>query len=395
MDRIAILGVGIHPFGRYPDKRGTTPSMNFEEIGRSAVSKALEDAAVPFRALEAAYCSTMIGPIASGHRILAPFGLNGMPIVNIENACAGGGTCIRMAVDAIRGGRAEVVLALGIDKMPHGFIEMDVYPEWIENAGMNLTPFAFATRARRHMATYGTTVEQMGKVVVKNRRHGVLNPNAMYRSEITIEEVLNDPMVCDPLTRKMLCSPDEGAAAMILCSERVARKYASTPPHIVAAAVGTPIEGAVFGGVLHPQVAGIVCDERNGREDVTNFVVRKAYEEAGVGPQDLDIVELQDTDAASEIIETEMLGICPMGEGGRLIDEGATALGSSRRPIVNGSGGLLSKGEPVGASGIAMICEITYQLREQAGARQVKGARVGLGHTVGMGGNCSVVIVQK
>jgi acetyl-CoA C-acetyltransferase len=395
MEKVAILGVGIHPFGRYPDKRGTTPSMSFEEIGRSAVAKALEDAGIPFRSIQAAFCSTMIGPIGAGHRILAPFGMNGMPILNLENACAGGGTCIRMAVDAIRSGRAEVALALGIDKMPHGFIEMDVYPDWYEEAGLNLTPFAFSIRARRHMHCYGTTSEQLAKVVVKNRRHGVLNPNAMYRSEATVEEVLREPMVCDPLTRKMLCAPDEGAAAMVLCTEKVARQYTTRPVFVAAAAVGTNVDGAVFGGMVLPQTPGIACRNDNGSQDVTNFVARKAYEEAGLGPKDLDLVELQDTDAASEIIETELLGLCPLGEGSRLVEQGTTALGSSKRPIVNVSGGLLSKGEPVGASGIAMISEITYHLRGQAGARQVTGARVGLGHTIGMGGNCSVVIVQN
>jgi acetyl-CoA acetyltransferase len=396
MEKVAILGVGIHPFGRYPDKHGKSPSLNFEQIGRSAVSKALSDAKVPFHKIAAAFCSTMIGPISAGHRILAPFGLNGMPIVNLENACAGGGTCIRMAVDAIRGGRADIVLALGIDKMPNGFIEMDVFPAWIEEAGLNFTPFGFASRARRHMHLYGTTAEQLGKVVVKNRRHGTLNPNAMYQSETTLHEVVNDVMVCDPLTRRMLCAPNEGAAAMILCRESVARQYTTKPVFVAAAAVGTPIEGVVFGGLALPQVAGIACCETNDTVDVTRFVAGKAYEEAGLGPKDLDLVELQDTDAASEIIETEMLGLCPLGEGGRLIDEGVTTLWNRKdAPVVNVSGGLLSKGEPVGASGIAMICEITCHLRGEAGARQVKGAKAGLGHTIGMGGNCSVVIVQN
>jgi len=394
MERIAIIGVGIHPFGRYPDRKGTSPAMSFEQIGRSAVTKALADANIPFNKMEAAFCSTMIGPIASAHRILAPFGLTGMPIINLENACAGGGTCVRMAVDAIRSGRADVVLAIGIDKMPHGFIELDAFPTWMEEAGLNLSPFMFATRARHHMDTYGTTSEQLAKVVVKNRRHGTLNPNALYQSETTIEEVLNDPLVCDPLTRKMLCSPDEGAAAMILCSERVARQYTSKPIFVTAAAVGTPIEGSIFGGMALPQIHGVAA---NGAQEITTFVANKAYEEAGISPKDLDLVELQDTDAASEIIETEMLGICAPGEGGRLIDEEATTSWKRRKglPVVNVSGGLLSKGEPVGASGLAMICEMVFHLRGQAGARQVKDAKVGLGHTIGMGGNCSVIIVQK
>ena len=393
MENIVIVGAGIHPFNRYPDKRGINPYLSFQDIGRSAVEKALKHAGISFKEIGAAYCSTMIGPIGAGHGILAHFGLNGMPIVNIENACAGGGACIRMAVDAIRGGRADVVLALGIDKMPQGFIKMDVWPSWMEATGQNLTPFGFASRARRHMELYGTTRKQLANVIVKNRKQGVHNPNAMWRSEVTVDEVLNAPMVCDPLTSFMLCSPNEGAAALILCTESKARKFTTKPVYVAAAAIGTPIDGSIFGGMALPQVHGITYTENPF--EITTFVSNKAYEEAGIGPKDLDIVELQDTDAASEIIETELLGICRMGEAPRLIDEGVTAFGSSKRPIVNISGGLTCKGEPVGASGLAMIAEIVYQLRGEAGPRQLENARAGLGHTIGMGGNCSVVIVNK
>lgn len=394
MEKIVIIGVGIHPFNRYPDKKGINPPMNFEEIGRSAVDKAIKDAGVKYNDIGAIYCSTMIGPIAAGHRVVAgQFGLNGIPIVNIENACAGGGTSLRMAVDAIRGGRADMVMALGVEKMPHGFIKMDIWPEWMERTGQNLTPFGFAARARRHMDIYGTTREQFAQVIVKNRKHGVNNPNAMYRSETTVEEVLNSGMVCDPLTVFMLCAPNEGAAAAIVCTESKARQLTTKPVYISAAAVGTAIDGSVFGGMAHPQVHGITYKE--DPLEITTFVADKAYEEAGIGPGELDVVELQDTDAASEILETEMLGLCKMGEGGRLISEGKTALGSKWRPIVNVDGGLTCKGEPVGASGLAMVAELVYQLRGEAGPRQVENARTGLGHTIGMGGNCSVVIVNK
>ncbi|MBI5606052.1 MAG: thiolase family protein [Deltaproteobacteria bacterium] len=393
MENVVIIGAGIHPFNRYPDKKGINPYLSFQDIGRSAVEKALKHSGISFKEIEAAYCSTMIGPIGAGHGVLAPFGLNGIPIVNIENACAGGGTCIRMAVDAIRGGKADVVLALGVEKMPQGFIKMDVWPAWMEATGQNLTPFGFASRARRHMELYGTTREQFAKVIVKNRKQGILNPNAMWRSEVTIEEVLKAPMVCEPLTSFMLCSPNEGAAALILCTEKKAKQFTTKPVYVTAAAIGTPIEGSIFGGMALPQVHGITYAENPN--EITTFVSNQAYEEAGLGPKDLDLVELQDTDAASEIIETELLSICELGQGPRLIDEGRTSFGSNDRPIVNISGGLTCKGEPVGASGLAMIAEIVYQLRGEAGHRQLEGARTGLGHTIGMGGNCSVVIVKK
>jgi len=392
MEKVVILGVGIHPFNRYPDKKGINPFKSFEDIGAFAVEEALQHAQIDFRDIGAAFCSSMIGPIGAGHKVLSKFGIYGIPIVNIENACAGGGTCLRMAVDAIRAGRTDVVIALGVEKMPHGFIDLDIWPTWMESAGLNLTPFAFATRARRHMEEYGTTREQLAKVVVKNRKHGVNNPNAMYRSETTVEAVLNSPMVCDPLTMFMLCAPNEGAAAAILCSERKAKQYTTQPVFISAAAVGTPQDGTIIGSIALPQMHGTTSMEKPN--EITSFIAAQAYEEAGIGPAELDVVELQDTDAGSEIAETELLGLCEFGEGGKLIDEGSTALDSLKRPIVNASGGLTSKGEPVGASGLAMIAELFYQLKGEAGARQVENAKVGLGHTVGMGGNCSVVIVN-
>lgn len=392
MENVVILGVGLTPFGRYPDKKGN-PTLSFEQIGRIAVAAALKDAGVEAKQLQATYCSTMIGPIAAAHRIMAAFGLNGMPIVNIENACAGGGTCMGIAVNLIRSGEMDLVLAIGIDKMPHGFIELDIWPKWIESAGMNLSPFFFASRARRHMHEYGSTPEHFAKVCVKNRRHGVHNPYAMYRSETTVEEVLNAPMVCDPLTRLMLCAPNEGAAAMVLCSEKKAKQYTTKPVYVGAAAVGTFLEGEATAVLALPQIHGVKYLEKPTR--VTVAVAKKAYEMAGLGPKDLDLVELQDTDAAAEIIEMEQLGICDYGEGARLIDEGVTALGSSKRPIVSASGGLLSKGEPVGASGLAQAVELTWQLRGEAKGRQVENAKVGLGQTIGMGGNTSVIIVKK
>jgi len=393
MKDVAIVGVGIHPFGRYPDRKGKGPVKSFYDMGRYAVKEALKDANVEFKDIGATYCSHMHGPTAAGHTILAHFGINGMPIVNIENACAGGGTCLKMAADAIRSGMTDVALALGVEKMPHGFIEMNVWPHWMELMGINITPFAFATRARRHMEEFGVTAEHFAKVSVKNHRHGTLNPYAMYQKEVTLEEVMNSPIVADPLRILMLCAPNEGAAAAILCRADKAHKYTNKPVYVAATAVGTPIEGSIFGGVVLPEIHGIAYMDKP--VEITTFVSKKAYEEAGIGPENLDCVELQDTDAASEIAESELLGICPMGEGARLIDEGTTTLGSSKRPIVNVSGGLLSKGEPVGASGLAQVAEICWQLRGDAGPRQIENAKVGLGHTIGMGGNCSVVILER
>ncbi len=379
MREVVIAGVGIHKFGRHEDK-------TFEQIGQEAVRMALKDANnMSFKDIQIAFCGHMHGGTGAGHRTLAGIGMTGLPIINVETACASGATALRLAAEGIAAGIYDVALALGVEKMPRGFMRMTSYAPWQLLSGLGVNPIMFALRATRHMAEYGTTEEQLAKVSWKNHKNAVLNPYAMYQKEIPVEEILNSRMVCYPLRLLMLCAPNEGAAAAILCSKDVASKYTSKPISIAAVCTGVTQYGTSQSDF------GQSSSIRN--PECTQVVVKKAYETAGLGPEDLSLVELQDTDAASEIIFYEELGLCKPGEGGRLIDEGRTERDGDIPVSV--SGGLLSKGEPTGASALGQIVEVTWQLRGEAGPRQIPGARVGLCHVTGAGGNAAVTILKK
>lgn len=384
MREVYIVGVGLHKFGRFEDK-------SLEQMAEEAIVMALRDANnMSFKEVQAAFCGTMHGGSSAGHRALAGVGLTGIPIVNVETACASSASCLMLAYQGIAGGHYDVVLAFGEEKMPKGFMRMTSYPQWQILSGLGVNPLIFALRARRHMAEYGTTEEQLAKVAVKNHKHSVLNPYAMYQREISLEEILNSVMICSPLRLLMLCAPSEGAAAVILCSKEVVSKYSSKPVTVAAVCTGV----AQYGTSMSNAGAGSVGQSAKIKNpEIANVLAKRAYESSGIGPENLDVVELQDTDSASEIIFYEELGLCSPGEGGRLIDEGHTALGGDIP--VNVSGGLLSKGEPTGASALGQVVEITWQLRGEAGPRQVPDAKVGLCHVEGAGGNTAVTILKR
>jgi acetyl-CoA acetyltransferase len=373
---VEIAGVGIHPFGRFADK-------SVVEMAVEAVRAALREAGIERGGFQAAYCGTVYTGVAAGHKALTALGLTGMPIVNVEAGCASGGAALGLAVEAIRSGRYDCVLVFGMEKMPRGIIRSSFFEPWREEAGLAVTPAYFALRAQRLMLESGVRREDLARVSVKNHRNGIHNPYAMFRKEFTVEQVLRSPTVCDPLTLFMLCSPNEGAAALVL---RRARPGGSGV-HIAAATLRSHLPGNVLGE--HTPMCGLVDDEV---PSPTELAARAAYEEAGIGPQELNVVELQDTDSARELISYEELGLCPKGGSGQWIAEGRTDMGGALP--VNPSGGLLSKGEPLGASGLGQVVELYWQLRGRAEKRQVANARVALAHTVGRGANASVVILK-
>jgi len=315
--------------------------------------------------------------------VLDAMGLTGGPIGDVEAGCASGGAAVMLAAGAIRAGQYDTALVFGIEKMPKGIIRSSFFEPWREEAGLAATPAYFALRAQRLMRESGVTKDQLAAVVVKNRGNGVHNPDAMFRTPVTTEEVLRSRVVCEPLHLWMLCSPNEGAAALVLRRGRDAagvRVAAATlRSHLPGSVLseGTPLSGLVDDDVPAP----------------TTLAARAAFEEAGVGAADLDVVECQDTDAARELLSYEELGLCPRGDAAKLAEERATRVGG--RLPVNPSGGLLSKGEPLGASALGQLVELTCQLRGQAGERQVADASVALAHTVGRGANASVVILTR
>ncbi len=384
-----IAGVGMTRFMKYPD-------MGLKELGAQAVRAAVADAGIGLGDLEAAYVGNCAAGLVTGQEsirgqvILGTVGIGKIPIVNVENACASGSTALVQACAMVSAGIYEVVLALGVEKLSHpdktksfaafaGAMDVDELRQMLESldkaaeasgggagAGQSRSMFMdfYAGAARAHMQRYGTTREQFAAVSAKNSFHGSLNPRAQFREELSVEDVLNDRMIVDPLTRPM-CSPiGDGAAAAVVVSERKARELAVSKPVRLVTSV-------MHSGWNHGE------DE----PDTVELCGREAYEEAGVGPEDLDVVEIHDASAPGEIMAYEALGLCPKGEGGKLVGEGHTKLGG--RLPVNTSGGLLRKGHPVGATGVAQIVELTEQLQGRAGKRQVEGAKLAMAQNGG------------
>lgn len=378
MRDVYIVGVGLHPFGRFGDK-------DVIEIGREAVVNALTDAGISWRDIQAAYCGTVFAGPMAGNKVLARVGLTGIPITNVENACASGGAAMRAAYEAIGGGFCDVAIAFGMEKMPKGFIAGNPN-DWFATMGLAINPQYFALKARWHMANFGTTEEHLVKVSVKSHKNGALNPFAMYQKEMSYEQIARSAMVNDPLRLLMLCSPNEGGAAVVLSTKEFAQRHTTKPIKLAAIVLKSPLYGTA-------EVPHISLSAKVEAPTVTMTASQQAYETAGIGPEDIDVVELQDTDSAAEIIYTEELGLCARGEGPRLLDEGATEL-AGRIPV-NPSGGLLSKGEPLGASALGQVAEIVWQLRGEAGPRQVRDPRVGLTHVYGAWGSSAVSVLQR
>jgi len=375
---VEVAGIGIHPFGRFPERSVT-------ELGVAAVRDALAEAGVGRGGFQAAFCGTAYAGVASGHKVLGALALTGTPIVDVEAGCASGGAALQLAAGAIRAGQFDCVLVFGIEKMRRGIIRSSFFEPWREEAGLAATPAYFALRAQRLLREAGLSKDDLARVVVKNRRHGVHNPDAMFRKEVTAEEVLASRLVCEPLHLWMLCSPNEGAAAVVLRRATGGRKGRVT---LEAAALRSHLPGSVLGEAT--PLSGV--DDADIPPPST-LAAREAYAQAGVGPDEVDVVECQDTDAARELLAYQELELCAPGEQRRLLVDGDVALGG-RRPV-NVSGGLLSKGEPLGASALGQVVELVRQLRGAAGPRQVDEARVGLAHTVGRGANACVVILRR
>ena len=366
MRKVVALGVGMTKFGKFPD-------LPVEQLGRDAVWAAMKDAGIRPKDVQVAYLGNLTEGRETGHiscvaqEILRGIGVRGIPTTRVENACASGSTAIREAWLAVGSGLYDLALAVGVEKLTgRGPAPLARTGDTLEGIAGFAPPGMWAMRARRHMEQYGTTVEQMARVAVKNRRHGRLNPRAQYPKEVTVEEVRSSPMICSPLTMLDSCPTTDGGAAAILCSEETAKRYTTRMIYVAAAALQSG---------TYESTRNIAVNEIEKRAS------RQAYEWAGIGPEDLDFAEVHDCFTIAEIVRTENLGFCKEGEGGRLAEEGVTALGG--KLPVNPSGGLLCKGHPIGATGVAQVAELVWQLREEAGERQVKGAKVGLAHCSG------------
>jgi len=374
-----VVGIDMIKFGRFPER-------SVPDIGAEAALLALDDCGLKIQDMEALYCGNLGQANAMvGQRVLQEIGQTGVPVVNCANACATGATAFREAWMSIKAGVYDVVLAVGVEQMGKGLLGGAGGGKGIPKEGLlgsGTMPAVFAEAGQEHAKKYGTTFEQFAKVSVKNHHHSTLNPKAMYQIETPLETVMNAEMIAYPNT-KLMCSVNvDGSAAAVLCSEKKAREL------------------GLMGRAVKVSASVLTSDPWQERDLVmpdvntcTRQAAAKAYEMAGLGPDDVNLVELHDCFATAEILHYENLGLCKDGEAGRLIDEGETALGG--RVPVNVSGGLPSKGHPLGATGIANIYEVSTHLRGEAGKRQVEGAKVGMTHVIGLGSACAIHLLEK
>ena len=378
MRDVAMVGGNMIKFGRYPDK-------DVVQLAADATIGALKDAGISINEVEMVASGNLYQSNAMiGQRVMKEIGATGVPVVNVANACATGSTAFREAYLAIASGMYDVALAIGSEQMGKmgllgaGGGNRDYSTEGVMGTG--LMPGVFGQAGVEHMRKYGTKMEHFAKISVKNHKHSIHNPYAQYRKETPLEDVMNARMIAWPNTLLMCCPTGDGAAAAVLMSAEKARQHTTNPVWVAASALTSD-----------------PWQERNPTmfdvNTVTRNAAKQAYDQAGIGPTDLTQVELHDCFATAELIHYENLGLCGDGEAGEFIDRGDPWVGG--RIPVNASGGLLSKGHPLGATGVANIVEIMWHLRGQAGERQVENSKVGLAHVIGLGSACTIHIIKK
>lgn len=381
MEDVLIVGAGVSRFGRTERTTGRQHAVH-------AVRAALADAGIPWTRVGAAFGGSDAAGLAD--TLVAQLGLTGVPFVNVRNGCATGGSALVCAADAIRAGTADVVLAVGFDKHPRG--SFDPMPaDWgLDEAygsdGLMVTTQFFGMKIRRYMHEYGISARTLALVAEKAYRNGGRNPNAWRRTPVSADEILASGMVSDPLTRYMFCSPGEGAAAVVLCSPAVARALGGVTVRLRAAVVRTRRFGSFE--VFSPWVAG------GETASVSRDAAAAAFEAAGVGPSDVDVCQLQDTESGAEVMHLAECGFCADGEQEKLVADGTTDIGGALP--VNTDGGCIANGEPIGASGLRQVYEVVRQLRGTAGARQVPGGpRVGFTHVYGAPGVSACTVLSR
>ena len=391
--KVYVVGVGLTKFEKPNSKEWDYPDM-----AKEAGEKALADAGVAYDLIEQACVGYCYGDSTCGQRAVYTLGLTGIPIYNVNNNCATGSSALFMAKQFIEGGLADCVLALGFEKMEKGSLgskytdrtnPMDKqFMVMNDLRGIGAAPVApqfFGNAGREHMERYGTTAEHFAKIGWKNHKHSVNNPYSQFQDEYSLEQIKAAPMVWDPLTKLQCCPTSDGAGAAILASEDFVRKH------------GLQAKAVEILGMAMASDFKSTFDEKSSIKlvgsDMTKAAARRVYEQSGFGPENVDVVELHDCFSANELITYEALGLCPEGKAGEFIDSGANTYGG--KVVVNPSGGLISKGHPLGATGLAQCAELNWQVRGQADKRQVKDAKIALQHNLGLGGVAVVTMYRK
>ena len=391
-NKVFVVGVGMTKF----EKPGRREGWDYPDMARESGTKALADAGVEYGQVEQGYVGYVSGDSTCGQRALYELGMTGIPIVNVNNNCSTGSTALFLGAQSIRGGLADCVLALGFEKMQPGSLgggaedresplrrHIKALAE-IDDLAFPVAPWMFAAAAREYMRNYGATAEHFAKIGYKNHKHSVNNPYAQFQKEYSLEEIMNAPMISDPVT-KLQCSPtSDGSAAAVLASEEFVDKHglAGQAVEIVGQAMTTD-----FASTFDGSARNIIGHDMNVQ------AAQKVYDQSGLGPQDFQVIELHDCFSANELLLYEALGLCGEGEAPRLIDASETTYGG--RWVVNPSGGLISKGHPLGATGLAQCSELTWQLRGTADKRQVPGVNAALQHNIGLGGAAVVTAYKR
>jgi sterol carrier protein 2 len=391
--KVFVVGVGMTKF----EKPGSR-DWDYPDMAEQAGSRALEDAGISYDAIEQAAVGYCYGDSTCGERAVYTLGLTGIPIYNVNNNCSTGSTALFMAKQFIEGGLAECTLALGFEKMEKGSLgikytdrtnPMDKHAQaMIEMNGYEpKAPAAaqfFGNAGREHMQKYGTKPEHFAKIGWKNHKHSVNNPYSQFQDEYSLEDIQNAPMVYDPLTKLQCCPTSDGAGAAILASEEFVKKHGlqAKAVEILGMAMTTDYDSTFSKSAI--KLVG---------SDMTKKAAEKVYAQSGFGPENVDVVELHDCFSCNEMVTYEGLGLCPEGKGGEFVDSGANTYGG--KVVVNPSGGLISKGHPLGATGLAQCAELNWQLRGQADARQVDSAKLALQHNLGLGGAAVVTMYRK
>jgi acetyl-CoA acyltransferase len=385
--RVFVVGVGMTKF----EKPGRRPDWDYPDMARESGTNALRDAGIDFDQIDEAYVGYVYGESTAGERAVYELGMTGIPITNVNNNCSTGSTALYLAARAIRGGLAECVLALGFEKMQPGSLSLDSYGDreapmlkhmqaMAESSEMVFPPAAwmFGTAGAEHMRMYGSTAEHFAKIAEKNHRHSANNPYAQFQSEYTLAQIQADKMIYEPMgLTRLQCSPtSDGSGAAVVVSERFVDEHglAGQAVEIVGQAMVTDMR-STFDSHTARDIVGA---------DMSRKAAQSVYAQAEITPDDIDVIELHDCFSANELLTYEALGLAAEGEGHHLVDSGDTTYGG--KWVVNPSGGLISKGHPLGATGLAQCAELTWQLRGTADRRQVDGAKVALQHNIGLGG---------
>ncbi|HSO37595.1 MAG TPA: lipid-transfer protein [Labilithrix sp.] len=388
--RVNVIGVGMTKF----QKPGASDEYNV--MAGKAARAALEDAKIDYKEVQSAYVGYVYGDSTCGQRAVYELGLTGIPVFNVNNNCSTGSSALMLAKQAVEGGIVECALALGFEKMEKGalgskFTDRTNPLEWFAGLmskvqGFNQAPPAaqmFGGAGREYRFKYGTKRETFAKISEKARKHASNNPYALFNQVLSVEEILASDEVFDPLTRYQCCPPTCGAGAAILCSDDFAKKHGITKPVYIAAQAMTTDYDSSFKEDSMMKMVGY---------DMAKACAKKVYDEAGLGPKDVQVIELHDCFTANEILTYEALGLCPEGGAEKFIEEGDNTYGG--KWVTNPSGGLLSKGHPLGATGLAQCTELVWQLRGTAEKRQVTNAKVALQHNLGLGGACVMTMYR-